>query len=287
MSNRNSMRARTYFGPRPLTTTIPHARNYKPPTSLTVPTIKSSQIVEIKLQTQQKNEEIKRLKTVLTRMKHKISANTTSINKTFEISTEGPTTSQTIHQNTIAMLKQSIEKTNNSLDSLRQQIEAAKNDDRLWNVKELEEDTKTSYLEYCRIKNEISKNKQESQDYQNKRNRIEFLVSQEHMADTRALLKESKDTNRILRDKYIAYQKKTYKVLIEIGIVNRRECGTDSLATIEEAEIEQAEDNNKLTELYKQLDERKEQHEKNKAELMEILKKHLANLEEVYKKKSG
>lgn len=235
------------------------------------PEIRPSQIHELKLQTQQLRQQTIILKSQLKRTEFQISSKTSAINKTFEQSSDKPQGSGTIHAHTITNLKKNISGARNTLQKLKEQIEAATNDDKTSLVEELEEELKMTYCEYQRHAKTLQDVKAEAAYFDKQLEEAEFRASQPHINELRAAIKETKLENASLRDKANAYQVKLEKIDIEAQIQGYQQKRVPPQKVMDQLEIDRAEQNQRMKELCDELNAEQEQHEQNIAELTQIL----------------
>ena len=235
------------------------------------PEIRPAQIHELKLQTQQLKQQTIILKSQLKRTEYQIGSKTTAINKTFEQSSDKPQGSGTIHAHTIQNLKRSVSGLRNTLQKLKEQIEAATNDDKTSLVEELEEELKMTYCEYQRHAKTLQDVKAEASYFDKQLEEAEFRASQPHINELKAAIKETKLENASLRDKANAYQVKLEKIDIEAEIQSYQQKRVPAQKVMDQLEINRAEQNQRMKELCDELNAEQEQHEKNVAELTDII----------------
>jgi vacuolar-type H+-ATPase subunit I/STV1 len=235
------------------------------------PEIKPSQIHDLKLLTQQYQQQTKLLRTQLKRTQIQINAKTLTINKTFEQSGNSPTTSKTIHEHTIENLARNIEGAKNTLDKLREEIDLAERDDRTSTVEELEEDLKMTFCEYQRLVQLHQQKTIEAQYFKKELADCEYRVSNEHVGELRAVIRTTRAENASLRDKSNAYQVKLEKIRIEAEIFDNHDRNIASQDVLDQVELNRAENNRRLNELCSELNEDAEKHDQNVSELMSIV----------------
>ncbi|OHT05894.1 hypothetical protein TRFO_26254 [Tritrichomonas foetus] len=234
------------------------------------PEVKPAQVHELKLQTQQIKQQTKVLRTQLKRTEFQISSQTNAINKTFEQSSEKPQTT-TIHAYTIPNIKRNIEGAQNTLENLKVQIKQAENDDKTSTVEELEEELKITYCEYQRLAKALQDKKTEANHYDKQLTEAEYRASNPHITELKAAIRDIRSQNASLRDKANAYQIKIEKMKIEQAIVEHQKNKVPTRKTMDDLEVERAEQNQRMNELCNELNEEAEQHDKNVAELTEII----------------
>lgn len=233
-------------------------------------------ITELKLETHQLEEKIARMRTILTRTQRKYIMYSAAINRTLEQNSEY---SPTIRQNTSSNLRRSISVANNSLKSLRQKLIEAKDDDRLHQVHELEEDCKLAYLEKNRIEKLIQKERAGLERIRLLHRNMSTRNSVENLTTTKSEIKRLKEQNREILSKQYAYIKKLKKIQIELNIMSLCEGGKTNL--LDSIEIEQAEDNDRLNKLNEQVNQKNKEHKNKIQELKEIINRQLMILQDL------
>lgn len=233
------------------------------------PDLKPAQVHELKLQTQQIKQQTKILKTQLKRTEFQISSHTNSINKTFEQSSEKPQT--TNHANTILYLKQNIEGAQNTLDSLKDQVKEAENDDKTSTVEELEEELKITYCEYKRLARTLQDRKAEANHYGRELSEAESRASNQHINELKAAIRDIRSQNASLRDKSRAYQVKIEKIRIDQEIKKHQDQKVDLKTTENNIELERTDLNARMNDICNELNAEAEQHDQNVQELTEII----------------
>ena len=233
--------------------------------------VRPAQVYELKLQTQQIRQQITMLRSQLKRTEFQITSKTSAINRTFEKGQDRAKGSATIHMNTIPNLQRNIERHRNTLETLREQIYAAENDDRTSLVEELEEELKMTYCEYQRHVRLLREKKSENQYFDQQLGEAEFRASPQHVADLRASIKATREENASLRDKANAYQIKIEKINIEQEIFNYHEQKLKHEKVMARIEADNEARNKRLQELTQELNEEQEKHLRAVAELTEIV----------------
>ena len=229
-----------------------------------------NQIHQLKLQTQQIKHQTKVLRTQLKRTEFKISSHTNSINKTFEQSSEKPP-AITNHTNTIVYLKQNLDGAQNTLDTLKEQVKEAENDDKSSLVDELEEELKITYCEYRRLVRDLQEKKAEANHYDRQLNEVEYRASNQHISELKAAIRDIRAQNSGLRDKAQAYQVKIEKIKIEQNIKKHQDEKVDLKTTQNNIELEITDLHDKINALCDELNKEAEQHDQNVAELTNII----------------
>ena len=173
--------------------------------------IKPSDVYEIKMKTQQLVQLTRQTRTQLSRAQDKINSQTNAINKTFEQQSDTPPVA-TNHANTVPQLQRSVESAQNTVDSLTADIEKAKNDDKTFNVRELQEEVKIIYCEYTRLENEINDGQEEAKSLEQARSKAEHKCTQKYQTNLKNQLNELSQQIVDLRDKSNAYASKNAKI---------------------------------------------------------------------------
>jgi chromosome segregation ATPase len=233
--------------------------------------IKPSQVHELKLQTQKLQQQTLVLRTQLKRMEYQIHTKTSAINKTFEQASEKPQGSATIHANTIPNLRRNIESARNTLETLWEQIEATEADDRTSCIEELEEELKMTYCEYKRLAQGLQDRNNAVASYTRELQDAEHRAASRHIADLRAMIREARTENAVLRDKGNAYQLKIEKLNIEDRLADCQKTMRPNQDVIDEAQVEQTELTEKIGALDEELRQEAEDHAQNVAKLNDII----------------
>jgi hypothetical protein len=223
------------------------------------------------LETQKIQQQTTVLRTQLKRTQDQISSRTSAINKTFELSADKAATSATIHANTIPNLQRNVEGARNALETLKAQIAETECDDRTVAVEELEEEVKVTYCEYKRLTQGLQDKRAVIAVCSRELQDAEFRASPKRQSDLRAILRDIRYENAVLRDKANAYQLKIEKLLIETQIAEPHRAGRQTQEVIEHAMVERAELNQSVAEIRKHLDKQEQRHRANVNELMGIL----------------
>ena len=233
--------------------------------------VTATQIQEIKLSTQKIREQITLHRSQLKRMKVKINATTSAINKTFEQSAEKPQASATIHANTISNLEKNVYGARNTLDSLSWRLEASRNDDRASVVEELEEELKMTYCEYRRLCQEVAEREHEANFYMKRLQDAEYRASGAHMNELKANIRDVRNENASLLDKANAYQLKNEKTDMESEIVRAQQKKVSHQKMMEQINARHQSRENQMKSLCDEMNEEQEQHERKVSELLEII----------------
>lgn len=232
--------------------------------------IKPSDVHELKLKTQQITHKTRQLRTQLNRLQDRIASQTNAINKTFEQQSETPQVSQN-HSNSIPQLKRSVDGAQNTLSSLRDEIEKARQDDKTFIVKELEEEVKLAYCENQRLSKQLQDSKLEANKAETLLNEATFKASVQNITNLKADIRELQSLNATLRDKAVAYSQKKEKLLIEQRIKEDCDNKKPIKQTVDEATNKQKEANEKISQEAEELSEQKQKQLDTVAELRQII----------------
>jgi hypothetical protein len=211
--------------------------------------VKPSQIHELKLQTQQIQQQTVILRTQLKRTQIQINSQTHAINKTFEQSSTETSANTTIHATTIPNLRRNIEAASHTLETLGEQIEGAEKDDKTSTVHELREEVKITYCEYKRLERGLQDKRAEAAFYGKELEEAELRASLAHIKQLRIAIDQVREQNTLLREKATAYQQKIEKIDIETGITQNVATARKTCDVISEVEIKQAETNKVMSRL--------------------------------------
>jgi hypothetical protein len=206
--------------------------------NLPVSPVKPSEIYDLKLLTQQYQQQSRVLRTQLNRTNLAIHAKTTVINRTFEQSGNRPMVSKTIHDTTIHNLKRSIQGGQNTLLTLREDIDRLERDDHSSMVEELEEDLKMTYCESARLAMLLQERRGDRDFYLAEQERKLYRSSNEHITEMRAEINAVRDQNAILRSKARSYQLKLEKFRIEDEVAEKIANNVSPGAVVEQSEVE-------------------------------------------------
>jgi hypothetical protein len=198
--------------------------------------VKPVAIHDLRLLTQQYQQETRILRTQLNRTNIDINSKTSVINKTFEQSGNRPNASKTIHDHTIHNLNRNIEGTRNTFQTIREQIIELERDDRSSVVEELEEDLKMIFCEYRRRALILQERQSDSRFYAAEQERKRYRASPEHLADLRADIAEIREENAVLRSKARSYLLKLEKLRIEDEVAEKLRNHVSPQTVVEEAE---------------------------------------------------
>ena len=183
--------------------------------------IKPSDIYELKVKTQQINLRIRQLKTQINRFNDRMANNATA--------------TPSKHTNSIPQFKRSATAAENRLDSLHEQIEEARVDDKVFLVKELEEEVKLAYCENQRLNMLLQDCRAQAKESEQRLQDATLFASQKNLQRLQRDVRELQKHNATLRDKEVAYSVKKQKVEIERKIKENRERGISTKDAVDEA----------------------------------------------------
>lgn len=233
---------------------------------------------ELKLQIQEIEDQIKKAKTQLLRLNRKIESNENVVNRAFEQSTENTQIIGNSNKQSIPMLEESLKGAKSRIEQLEEDIEKAKKNDRLWQVKEMEQNVAVSFVELKRVKlNE--KNEKERENYYREKY-LEANQLQESIDLLNNSIQETTQANAVLKDKLIAYKRKAAKNQIEHELVSFNKNKADLTQVINDAEIEQTMNHKKHTENSQKLNEMSEEQMAKINELDSIITSQCAGLKQ-------
>jgi chromosome segregation ATPase len=236
-----------------------------------IPEVKPSQIHEIRIDTQRIQTQIRLQQTKLYRLRQQILNRTEAIERT--VKQKSTDQSSTGHQSTISALQQSITACENTVAQLHVDIEAATEDDRTAVFHELDEELKTTYLEYDRLQGDIEASKKEASDLEVQLRETDSRASPQHLSDLEREVSELKIVNVSLRKKWRAYQIKMEKLKIEARIVENRQAQIPSSETLEAASREHNADMERLKNLADAVEADDNVYQQNVQELAEIIQR--------------
>jgi hypothetical protein len=233
--------------------------------------IRPSQVHELKLQTQQMQQQTLHLRTQLKRLESQIHSRSSVINQKFDPTREHPHVSPTIHASTIPNLQRNIESAQNTLATLKEQIEDLEADDRMSAIDELEEELKFAFCECARLSRGLHGKQAAAANYARELQEIEFRGSARHQGDLRSLVREVRAGNAALRQKSSAFLLKIEKLNIEDEIAGAQAGGRPAHEVIEDAEVEQAQLSERVNLLAEQMHEEANRHARKIARLGELI----------------
>ena len=185
--------------------------------------IKPSEIHELRLKTSKIQQQTRLMKTQLNRIKDRINSTTKAINQTVSNSRE-PVNPKS-HENATNQIKQSIESAKATLQDLDDQLNEARDDDRSALVEELQEELKIAYCEYQRLLDETKETSNDSSELQKKLAEADARTSKQHTKELDLAISQTKASNKQLKEKIIAYNKKMERNKIEKTINERKQQG--------------------------------------------------------------
>jgi hypothetical protein len=234
------------------------------------PEFRPSDVHELKLKTQQAVLKTRQLRTQLNRLNDRITSHTNAIIKTRNQQSETPAVA-TNHANSVPQLKRSIDSAEHALEVLKEEIVKAKQDDKTFVVKELEEEVKLAYCENvrlaARLKDSRSKTDQTERSLQNAMYKVHPTTYQQLHDTVRRLQVD----NASLRDKAIAYDSKRRKLEIERIIKEHQDAQVPAQATVDQAAAQQKEQTAKLAEQVEALANEKREFTDKVTELTRII----------------
>jgi hypothetical protein len=234
-----------------------------------LPDIKPSDIFQLRLQTQQMALRALHLRTHRHRIQQLILANTNAINKTMEQQSDEPAV-VTNHTNTIPQLRRSIDGAENTLQSLREQVETVRQHDKTFFVRELEEEVKLTYCEYQRICRNLQDSKIGENQVSQKLHEAEQRCSTQRLSELRNEVRTLREGNASLRDKAVAYYVKREKLVAEHRIKDDQEKKVPGQKAVQAVNAEKAETKTQFGDLVQQLQDKRTQHLDSITELREI-----------------
>ncbi|OHT14109.1 hypothetical protein TRFO_03127 [Tritrichomonas foetus] len=232
--------------------------------------IKPSDVYELRLKTSHLQLRTRQLKTQLNRLQDRILAHTNAINKTFEQESDQPAVTSN-HANSVPQLKRSLDSATNTLENLLEQIDNARNDDKTFLVKELQEEVKLAYCEHQRLALELQDAKLEANQSTQRRQEMEFRISSQHINELKSSARELQGQNASLRDKAIAYKAKQKKLQVDHQIQEHIQKKMPPQKALEEADKKAQGTNEKLSEAAQNLNEEKSKHRQKIEELRELI----------------
>lgn len=209
------------------------------------PQRKPSDIYDLKIKNAKLDQEIKILKTQLSRTKDRINQQSKMI-----AHTTGPKASvsgvQNKRQSTINNLSHSVTSAQNTLDTLNQQLEQMEKDDRNCYVEELRTEILIAFAEYQRIQDNLGESSSRNKNYQTLFTNADKKASQSSIEDKEFELSQLQQENANLIDKIKAYQTKCYRTKNESVILTRENDGESIECSIQEVEDANERHQNKL-----------------------------------------
>ncbi|KAH0791332.1 hypothetical protein GPJ56_004742 [Histomonas meleagridis] len=234
--------------------------------------IKPSDVHELKLKTQQILLKTRQLRTQLNRLNDKITAKTNAINKTFE-QQSGQSPIVTNHSNSVPQLQRSVELAENTLSSLKEEIEAAYQDDKTFIVKELEEEVKLAYCENQRLSQEAKEARQQSNSTSKLLKDATYKASNQNIQELRSSIRDIQETNASLRDKSFAYSSKNEKLRVDQTILENEQNKVSHQKAIDDANKKKEELTEKLNKKTEKIEKLKQDYQEKIDELNQIIQK--------------
>lgn len=186
------------------------------------PHVTQSDIHQLRLKTQYLDQQTKILRTQLNRVHDQINAKTKTINKTVGNSNQIASNS---FKTKIEQLTRSIEAATDTKEKLEEQIEVVKNNDKGAVVVELQEELKMAYCELQRIHDEIAESQSNGSSNVKRLQTANSKVSDEYAKDLDYKINKLRLSNKDIKDKIIAYQKKIERNNIERELNQRNKEG--------------------------------------------------------------
>lgn len=198
-------------------------------------TKKPSDIYDLKIKNAKLDQEIKILKTQLSRTKDRIHQQSKMIAHTV-----GPKSNvsglQNKRQSTINNLNHSVVSAQNTLDTLNQQLEQLEKDDRNCYVEELRTEILISYAEYMRIQDMLNESSTKNRNYSKTFAAVDKKASAPSIEDQEFELRALQEENAKLIDKIKAYQTKCERTKNESTILTREGDGESLECSIQEVQ---------------------------------------------------
>jgi hypothetical protein len=241
------------------------------PAIIARPSIQPSQIHDLKLRSQQRQQQARVLRTQLNRTNILIYAKTTVINKTFVQAGIPPQTSKSIHQTTIQNLRRSVDSARNTLQALCEEIDRLSKDDRSSTVEELEEELKMTHCEAARLGILVAEKQGDRDFYLAERERKLQGSSTEHANALKAEINSVWNENAILRSKARSYQLKLEKIASEEEIREKLDKEVGVAAIVEQAELKFAEKQRRMDRILAALGKEQAQFEQSVSELTALI----------------
>ena len=224
--------------------------------------VKPSDIHELKVKTEQIHLRIRRLKAANLRMNDQMVTRTTGGQNPGVMSS---------HQNAIPQLRRSVEAAQHALESLRKQIDEATVDDRVFLVKELQEEVKLAYCENQRLNIELQDRKNEAKECAERLEDASLFASGQNLQKLQREIREFQGMNKSLRDKADAYSVKKEKIEVEKTIKRNQENKVPPKQVVDEAIQRGAENRERVEQQTQELARDKERFLKNVDELQQII----------------
>jgi chromosome segregation ATPase len=216
------------------------------------------------------NLRARRLRTHQQRVQQRIVSNTNAINKTLEEQSDEPPVVMN-HTNTIPQLKRSIDVAENTLESLRDEVQNVKDGDKTYIVKELEEEVRLNYCEYQRMCKELQDARAAQSEIAGKLAEAEFRVSNQRITELRNEVRDLRQRNASLRDKAVAYYVKRGKLVAEKEIKDHAENKVPTQKTVQDINDKEAEVREQIKQAVQEIQQRKAEHADKIAQLRQII----------------
>ena len=224
--------------------------------------VKPSDIHELKLKTEQIRLRIRRLKAANLRISDQMATRTTQGQNPGVISS---------HTNSIPQLKRSVECAEHALEALRKQIDEGSQDDRVFLVKELQEEVKLAYCENQRLIIELQDRKNYAKECEERLMDASLFASGQNLQKLQREIREFQSINKTLKDKAAAYSVKKDKTEIERTIKQNQESKIPPEKVIDEAARRRKESNERVQQQTEQLAQEKDDFLEKVSELQQII----------------
>ena len=187
--------------------------------------IKPSDIYDLKVKTTKIEQEVRLLKTQLSRTKDRINQQNKAITKTkHQANSFTPQKSKT----TIKNLENSISSASNTLSALDEQIDRIEMDDKSAYLDELHEEILINYAEYVRVQETLKDRSNESKRFDKMLSQADARASSPYIQEQENALSAIQEENNKLIGKIKAYQNKCQKTKNE-HLINKMESEKESL----------------------------------------------------------
>ncbi|EAY23550.1 hypothetical protein TVAG_072130 [Trichomonas vaginalis G3] len=197
-------------------------QNGNPPSKQQKP-VTQSEIHELRLKTAQLDQQTKIMRTQLNRVRDQIASKTKAINKTVSSSSDVKGTNG--FKTRAEQLEKSIQAATDTKEKLEEQIEQVKENDKGALVVELKEELKMAYCELQRIHDEIEEHKSRGANDAQKLKTANMKLTNEYLQELELKINKTRDSNRDIKDKIIAYYKKIERNNIERSLNKRNKEG--------------------------------------------------------------
>jgi chromosome segregation ATPase len=177
----------------------------------------------------------------------------------------------TNHTNTIPQLKRSLDGAENTLASLREEIETVREHDKTYIVKEFEEEVKIVYSEYQRLCAEQLDAQVRAAKTAAVLGEAEGRVSAQRLSELRKEVRDLREQNASLRDKAVAYYTKHEKLIAEYTIRDNESKRVPNQKALQDIADQQEEVNGRIAQEVQVFEQRKAEHRQKISELRRIL----------------